>query len=303
MPDLFPAVPPVVNGQLITIEQWLQQPARVQRIITDLSLERFVVDEIYAQGPTATGGAVIYDQVMGTELYPATRDVQAIQPGALFPLVDVGEVAPLVANTVKWGGSAFLTYEERDRDKRDVLRRKLVRITNAIVRKVDTVGLAVLRAAPILQVTSSGNWAGTIANVFADVAAGKTAVDRTDMGYTITKAIISPNTALSMLTNAKLLNTLPREAMGANISPIIEGRLSGLAGIQRWIVTNRCGDDEVFLLDGQMAGSISDEKPLYSRVVDQPETERVLIMAGRLTVPYVTDPKSVTRIVGVGTGS
>jgi hypothetical protein len=59
-------------------------------------------------------------------------------------------------------------------------------------------------------------------------------------------------------------------------------------------------DTDCLLLSGNMAGSISDERPLYTRVVDDPKRETVWVMAGRLTVPYVTDPKSVVRITGVG---
>ncbi len=299
MPDIYPPVAPTVNGQLITIEQWLQQPVWVQQVITDLTLERFLTDRIFSPGPAVTGGSVLFDQVLGTELYPLSRDVGAIAPGSEFPIVDTGETAPLVASTVKWGGASILTYEQRDRDRRDVLNRKLTKIRNAIVRKVDTVSLAVLRAAPINQAVASGSWSDSNIPIFKDVAGAKTTVERLDMGYSITDAIISPTTALNMLTNDKLLNQLPREGGNGVPNPIVEGALTGVAGIRNWFVTNRVTDDEVFFLEGQTAGSISDERPLYSRVVDQPWLERYLIMAARLCVPFVTAPKSVVRLSGV----
>ena len=297
-PDTFPPGAPVVNGQEITVEQFLANPARVQRALQDLTLERFVADQIYTPGPAATGGAVIYDQILGNELY-GNRDVQAIEPGSEFPIIDLGEVSPLVARTVKWGGASELTYEERDRDRRDVLGRKILRIRNTVVRKVDQVAVATLRAAPVNNAVASGDWGIGTTAIFKDVAAVQTMVDRLDLGYAIDSAIISPNTNLSMVTNDTLLNQLPRESAGANASPIVSGALAGLAGIRKWFVTNRVTDDEVFFTSGRMAGSISDEKPLYSRVVDRQERESLFIMAARLVVPYVTDPKSVVRLVGV----
>lgn len=297
MPDVFPPGPPQVNGQLITVEQWLANPARVTRTVQALTAERFIADRIFSPGPPATGGAVIYDQVLGSDLYTG-RDVQAIEPGSEFPLVDLGDLSPQVAATVKWGGAALITYEERDRDRRDQVQRKITKLRNTIVRKVDSVAVAALRAAPIGQMVASAAWDVATTAIYKDVNAAVTAVDKLDMGYELNSALISPNTRLSMLNNDKLVSLLPRENQGAP-NPILIGQLSGIAGITNWYASNRVGDDEVILLDGRTAGSISDEKPTYTRVVDQPEKERVLIMGARLTVPYVTDPKSVVRIAGV----
>lgn len=300
-PDMFPPGAPTVNGQEITLEQFLANPARVQRAIRDLTLQRFVADQIFSPGPAATGGSVIFDQVLGTELF-MNRDVQAIEPGSEFPILDLGEVSPLVARTIKWGGAAELTYEERDRDRRDQLGRKVLRLRNTIVRKVDQVAVATLRAAPVLNAVASADWGIGTTAIFKDTASAITLVDRLDMGYTITGALISPNTNLAMLTNDQLIAQLPREGAG-NSNPIRSGRLAGIAGIDDWFVTNRVTDDEIFFLSGKQAGSISDEKPLYSRVVDRPERESLLIMAARLVVPFVTDPKSVVRMTGVNAGA
>lgn len=299
MPDYFPPNAPTVNNGTISIEMWLANPARVERTIRNLANERFLADRIFSTGPAATGGAVIYDQVLASDLY-ALRDIQSIEPGSEFPIVVGGETSPLVARAIKWGGAALLTYEERDRDRRDQLGRKLTRLRNTIIRKVDAVAIATLRAAPILQMTASSSWELSNSAIHRDLATGISVVDRQDLGYNITQGLISPTTALNLKTNDKLINQLPREGGGGlPINPLLARSLAGVGGIQDWYVTNRVADGEVILTSGQQAGSISDEKPLYSRVVDDPLKERAVIMAGRLTVPYVTDPKSVIRISGV----
>jgi hypothetical protein len=66
-----------------------------------------------------------------------------------------------------------------------------------------------------------------------------------------------------------------------------------------WYVSNRVADGEAFFISGRTAGSISDEKPLYSRVVNEEDRESRLVMAARLVVPYVTDPLSVVRLTGI----
>lgn len=295
---MFPPAPPTIAGQVISIDQWLADPLRVTQTLRDLTQERFLADQIFTPGGRATGGAVIYDQILGNELYMG-RDVQAIEPGSEFPILNASDLSSLVARTTKWGGAFIVTYEERDRDRRDVIAQQLIQLRNTIVRKVDTVAVATLRAAPILQATASGNWSDSDVSIYGDVQATRTAVSRQDLGYEVDTALISPGTHLAMVSNEKLLGQLPREGSGSN-NPIISGELTGVAGISRWFVSNRVGDNEAFFLSGRQAGSISDEKPLYSRQVDQPERERWLIQAARLTVPFVNNPKSVVRLTGLG---
>lgn len=294
----FPPAPPTIAGNIVSIDQWLADPLRVTATLRDLTLERFLADQIFTTGGRATGGAVIYDQILGNELYSG-RDVQAIEPGSEFPIVTANDTSSLVARTTKWGGAFIVTYEERDRDRRDVVAQQLIQLRNTIVRKVDTVAVATLRAAPILSATSSGNWSDSDVSIYGDIQAARTAVNRQDLGYEIDTALISPGTHLSMVSNEKLLAALPREGSGSS-NPIISGELTGVAGISRWFVTNRVGDNEVLFLSGRQAGSIADERPLYSRQVDQPERERWLVQAARLTVPFVNNPKSVIRMTGVG---
>lgn len=297
-PDvMYPPSPPTVAGRAITVDAWLQDPLRVQRTITQLTNERFIADRIFSPGGTATGGAVIYDQIVASDLY-AARDIQAIEPGSEFPIVTGTEVAPLVAKTVKWGGAGIITYESRDRDRRDVLNRNLTRIRNTIIKKVDAVAVASLLLAPINTMVAAGTWTNSAATIFKDVATAQTQVLKLDMGYEITDALVSPTTLLNMVTNDKLISQLPRETGSVPLRPLASRAMQGVLGLS-WYPSNRVGDNQVILLDGQTAGSISDERPLYSRVVDQPEKERVLIMAARLTVPYVTDPKSAIVINGV----
>lgn len=299
MPDYFPPAFPTVQGVRITVDAFLQNPARVQKVLQDLTGQRFIADRIFTPGPMATGGAVIFDQVMANELY-TQRDVQAIAPGSEFPILNQLEAAPLVARTVKWGGAARFTYEQIDRDRRDVVNRGLTQIRNTIIRKVDSVAVGVLRAAPINQQIAAATWDNNVAAIVKDIQTAKTAVDKLDMGYEITDALISPETALNMITNDKLLSLLPREGMSRSgaPNPIESGELRGVMGLT-WYASNRVADGEAFFISGRTAGSISDEKPLYSRVVNEEDRESRLVMAARLVVPYVTDPLSVVRLTGI----
>jgi hypothetical protein len=297
----YPPAPPTVDGNVISVSRFLKDPALVQRAIASMTRQRFIADNIFAAGPAAPGGAVMYERILDAEegLY-TDRDVTAIEPGDEFPIVNSGEAEPDVATTTKWGGAAVITYEARDRDKRDVLNRELMRLRNTIIRKVDTVGVAALVASVTAGDTptmaASGSWSTISTDIIADIETGRSEVEESDLGYVVDTAIITPREALALRKNTGIRAALPRENMGANL--IGAPDLSGLLRIPNWYVTNRGTNGHVWLLASKQVGSISDEKPLYSRIVDQPERERVLIMAARQTVPYITDPLAAIRITG-----
>jgi hypothetical protein len=304
MPTPFPPAPPTVSGNTITVDAFLNNPAQVRRSIENLALNRFIADRIYAEGPRATGGAVLYDQIAAGDYFMA-RDVQAIEPGNEFPILNAGETMPLVAAVTKWGGSAIFTYEAVRRDRRDILARELVRLRNTIVRKIDTVAIAALNAAPIHTDSATDGWDDPDTNPLYDVFRAVSTIDEQDLGYVATAVIVNPSEALSLRTNDKLAARMPRETpRGASGTPdlLAAADLNGLAGL-RWYVSNRQTVGTVTVLAEKQAGGISDELPLYSRTVDEETKERYRVMSARISVPYVTDPKSVVKLTGAEPGA
>ena len=238
---------------------------------------------------------VIFDQVTASQLY-TDRDVQAIEPGSEFPIVSSGETTPMVAAVTKWGGAAVLTDEAVRRDSRDVLNRELTKLRNTIVRKVDTVAIAALNAAPIVPLVGTDWDSPTTGDPILDLAKGRSLIDDADMGYVADTVLINPKQYVALMSLKAVRDSLPRESTTGN--PIASGQLNGYMGFT-WYVSNRVAIDTAFILSSKMAGSLRDELPLYSRVVPQPERERTLVQAARVTVPIVTDPKAVVKITGL----
>lgn len=292
----YPPAPPTIDGQgRITVEQFLKTPTRVQRTIADLTAQRFLAERIFGSG-NADGGAVIYDQLTGSDNLYTERDVQAIEPGSEFPLTDVGELMPKVAAVSKWGGAGIVTYEAARRDARDVLNRKLTRIRNTIVRKVDTVAIAALNAAPTGGAVGT-DWSNTTTrDAIGDIARATNTIDNLDLGYMADTVLINPTQELELFMDKSIRDALPKESNTDN--PIASGRINGLMGLT-WYASNRVPLGTAYVLASTQAGSLHDEVPLYSRVVDQPERERYLIQAARVTVPVVTDPLAVYKLTGL----
>jgi hypothetical protein len=110
-----PFAPPTVTGTTITVEQMLKQPTRINRMVMDITRERFIADRIFANGGGVQGGAVVYDIAQANELYTG-RDVEIIAPGAEFPLTTTEQLAPGMAEVEKWGAKTFILDEARDRN-------------------------------------------------------------------------------------------------------------------------------------------------------------------------------------------
>ncbi len=294
----YPPSPPTISAGRITVEAFLRTPTRVQRAVVDLTRQRFIADFIYTGGDAA-GGAVVYDRVLAGDLF-TTRDVQPIEPGSEFPIVDTGETVPLVAAVTKWGGASIITYEAVRRDQRDVLARQLTKLRNTVIRKVDTVAVAALNADPSVPVApGAAAWNNTTTgDPISDLEAARSAIDDADLGYMADTVLVNPLQRLRLMARKDIRDSLPRESTAGN--PVLAGgaALNGLLGF-RWLVSNRVPAGSAYVLARGVLGSIRDELPLYSRTVDQPDQERWLIMAARVTVPVITDPLAAFRLTGL----
>lgn len=294
---LYPGATPTVAGNKITVERFVKSPSQVFRVLSDLTKERFIADFIFAGGD-AQGGAVLYDEVAENDLY-ASKDPSEIAPGDEFPLVTDTQGDPKVAAVTKRGAAFPLTYEAVRRDQRDVLGRGLIKLRNTSVRKHDLVAMQALHGNAVINASRSaaatgGGWHQAGADVFADLFGAVSAVEQADLGYVVDTAICNPAEALKLLKRKDIRDALPRE--NTAINPIVSGKLAGLCGINNWIVTNRQTAGVVHLMQRQVAGSIRDEVPFYSRTINEEKRERYLIMAGRVSVPIVTDPLAVFKI-------
>lgn len=294
---LYPGVNPTVSGNKITVERFVKSPSQVFRVLSDLAKERFIADFIYASGD-AQGGAVLYDELAENDLY-ASNDPQEIAPGDEFPLVQDTQGDPKVAAVAKRGSAFPLTYEAVRRDSRDVLNRGLIKLRNSSVRKHDVIAVAALQGGNTRQQAASATWAAATGDqFFADLFTGTSVVENADLGYAIDTIIVNPLRILDIIKKKDVRDALPRE--NVQLNPVVSGRLSGLCGIPNWIVTNRQPATKATMLTRQVAGSIRDEVPFYSRTINQEERERYLIMAGRVSVPIVTDPLAVLHLNGIG---
>jgi hypothetical protein len=294
MTSPYPPAPATISGTTLSVDMALNNPPYVQRAIDDLARERFIADYLFAAGPPAPSGSILYDQVTAAMLY-AERDVQEIEPASEFPLLTFPGAAPLAAEVKKWGGAFFVTDEQRTRNRVDVVARNLRMTVNTIVKKMDTVAVAALNAAPLLTQGASGDWSAAATDIISDLETARSAVDEQDMGYLVDTVLLNPAQALDIRKDADIRASLPRETSADN--PVLSGDLAGLLGLN-YIVSNRVPAGTVYLTQRQVVGSRSDEQPLTTEVIPDRRKQVTYVQSWRKVVPYVTDPKAAIKITG-----
>jgi hypothetical protein len=72
LPLQYPLTPlPSVSGNLVTVDTMLDQPTRITRYLSDLSLQNLFANRIFATPGGVTGGGLVYDQLTTTTSTPA----------------------------------------------------------------------------------------------------------------------------------------------------------------------------------------------------------------------------------------
>lgn len=305
----YPAGPgtPVVNGVGdMSVDEFLTDPTRIQRTIEAIPSRYFLGDFLLRPGE-ANGGVVIYDELTDLDLYvnaDPNRQPGEIEPGSEFPAVDVTDSQPNVALVAKRGGYFSVTDEQKRRDRRDVVRRGLLRLSNTLVKLEDArvVNAVVNNATVVAHCTTpaAAAWdtaGGTGVDIKGDVRGGRSAIDYSDLPYTTDTILINPDAYDVLMDSDAVNNRLPRENVALN--PILTKEVRGLFGIENWVINNRVPRTKVILLQRQMAGALSSEIPPKTDVIDERIRERVRVQASRVNVPVITDPYSVHVISGV----
>lgn len=289
-----PLGPPTVNNQDITVNMMLQQPTRVTRMISDLSLQRFIADRVFSNGGGVSGGAVVYDVAEENELYLA-RDVEQVAPGAEFPLVTSEERAPSVAQVEKWGGKVFITDEARDRNDSAKFTRQMRQLTNTIIRKINARCIEELTNAIVTynQTVVGHDWGAVItagtnassASVYpaADFAFAAQAAEEDELGISYDLWLLNPQewTQLIVLYGASGLRELLQE-LGISV-----------------YVSNRVPAGTAYALAAGQVGQIRIEKPLGTETWRDPDHERTFVQSGVRPLFFVDNPYAVLRFTGL----
>jgi hypothetical protein len=288
---VHPLGPPTLSGNELTVDTMLEQPTRITNMIMDLSLQRFIIDRIFASAGGVTGGAVVYDVVERNELY-ASRDIGRVSPGGEFPLITSERPAPAIAEVEKWGGKVFLTDEARERNKAALFTNKMRQLTNTIIRKLNQRAIFELEKSITAsnQKTNGNNWSAVVVGGSAqslqtkfpafDFSHAAQLAEEQELGIVYDLWILHPQEFTQLATiygMGSLKDLLSYMGIDVYVSP-------------------RVTPGTAYVVASQQVGEMRVEKALGTVTWREEETERTWVQASVRPVMYVNNPFAVLKV-------
>jgi hypothetical protein len=277
----------------------LQQPTRINRYLSDLSLQNLFATDIFSTGGGVTGGALVYDQLTLNDIYlDSARSVQNVEPGAEFPIVTHSQGAPNVALVEKFGGKFDITDEARDRNDEVTFQRKSNKLMNDIVKGLNTRALAKLDAAitafTATQTITGVSWATATTTAAGSKTAAidpafdftkvQLAADVAELGVQIDTWIVHPN------ERAKLIQLWGAQNVAA---------MFAANGITKVITSARVTAGTAYALESGQVGELRFEKGISTETWREQATQRTWVQADVRPVMAVTNPYAAFKVTGI----
>jgi len=308
MPNTFPAGPPSLSGDTLTIDRRLLAPTQIRRRLRTFHDLRFVSDQLLTQRFRSQGGAVLYEQ---SESQITDRTPESVAPGSVYPYADTPSAVAAIAAIQKWGQKVLLTEEEvlRNAYQGAAVDRKLRKVINSIIKQVDGITMSAIASAitQTFDVTAGGGVAWTAASptFLRDILRAKAVIVKLNQGYMPDTLALNDTQYAYLMSDERFTNALKRETTD---NPVYTGqveRIGGLAIIVSPSITTP------LVLDSTQLGGMADETaamPGYAvadlgvqvKVIEHEGNDSWDLQGRRKTVPVIQEPGAGIEITNTG---
>jgi hypothetical protein len=308
IPHIYPPAAPTISGDVITISRFLNSPAAVSRRLRTLAENRFISDTLLSGRYQVQGGSILYEQ---TESIFTNRPPEVVNPGAEYPRSAASPGTAAMASVFKWGQDVPITDEHVGRYGRRAVDVAMLKITNYLVKQVDTICLTAISSAvtQTAAATGGGTWSGASSDPLLDLMLAKATVIGLDQGYDPDTVVVSDTAYARLVSNAKIVSGLARES-DQNITRT--GNILTIAGLRILPTNNLPTAGAAFVVDSQMLGGIAYERipsPEYTGNPangvesftrrDPSSNDQWIVRGRRPVVPVIQEPGAAFKITGV----
>lgn len=267
-PVAYPVGDVTLNNNEIRIDELLNDPIRVTRMIADIAEQDFYMDEVFDLAGGVEGGATIFERPpsVATDLY-ASRDVKEIAPGDTYPLLTFERGVPMLARPTKLGGRWFVTKEAIKRNNSRLVGKYITASANTLNRKVELRGVAELQAVITAETryANASSWAdfaaltvqnrtGTGSPLF-DISSIQGAADAEERGHKYDSIL---------LNTQEWVNLIAIYSTAANVRDVLAE-----AGITNVIVSHRYPAGKALLFEKGALGELRFEFGLEEKVTEE----------------------------------
>lgn len=304
MPYTFPAGPPSISGDTVSISRFLQSPTALQRRLRNFRDLRFVSDQLLTQRFRSQGGAVLYEM---SEPFVTDRAVESVAPGSEYPYANLPTGTAAIAAIQKWGQKVLLTDEEIARNiyQGASVDRALRKVVNSIIKQVDGLAMSAISSAVTQTSGAAAAWNGGSAKFLQDILLAKAVIVGLNLGYNPDTLAVNDAQYAYLMSDTVITNALRRETTD---SPVYTGEIERVAGLTI-VVSPAIAANGAMVLDSSQLGGMADEvdgAPGYAvsdqavqiksiRLEDQDAWD---LQGRRKTVPVVQEPGAAVKITG-----
>jgi len=311
MPHIYPPAPPTISGDTITISRFLQAPALVQRRIRDIALNRFISDTLLQGRYEVSGGSLLYEQ---TESQFTNAAPEATPPGGEYPRASATPGPAALAAITKWGQDVPITDEHIKRYGRRAMDVAFLKITNYLVKQVDSIALTAIGTAVTQSQAVVAAWNNASRDILLDLMLAQSKINSQEQGYSADTVVTTDEGYARIVADRNIISGLARER-GAGMTVTETGDVEEIAGL-RILPTNYLPSGvKALVVDSSMLGGMGYERlesPEYqgdpangvetwSRR-DPNANDQWLVRGRRPVVPIVQEPLAGCIITGTALG-
>lgn len=311
IPHIYPPAPATMTNDVVTISRFLSYPAVVQRELRTIAQNRFIADVLLSGRYETSGGSLLYEQ---SESIFTAKAPEAVAAGAAYPRASAAPGAAALAGVTKWGQDVPVTDEHIQRYGRRALDVALLKITNFLVKQVDTIALTAIAAAVTQTQAATATWNPYAAttNILLDLMLAKAQITALDQGYDADTLVTTDAGYARIVADRNNIAGYARE-LGQEATVTGSGQVVSIAGLRILPTNNLPSGKKAYVLDASMLGGLAYERlssPEYqgdpangveswSRR-DPDANDQWLLRGRRPVVPIVQEPGAAVEITGTG---
>lgn len=296
----YPAGPPTFSADTATINRFLNSPTAVATRVNEIANQRFISDFILTSRQDVSGGAIVFDQ--DDPLY-TDRPVEAISPGAEYPLAGVGSGTPQAVRVTKWGQDVPITDEKIKRSNFSPVEKAFNTIVNQIVKTIDSLSLSLVASQVTATQAAASTWSGVDPKILRDIMLAKAKVTGLNKGYDPDVIVVDDATWAILASDDKLSTLMAREDKG---NAVYSGEFRTIAGLTI-LPTPNLPAAGAWIIDTNALGGIGDEKLgegyagaiVETKSIRDEDNDQWRVRGRRVCVPYVNEPGAAIKITGI----
>lgn len=299
------------DGPKWTVSQMVKKPAFVPNLVKRLVADSNLADWMLRTGPTAVGGAVVYEETVA--LYSDSEGEVVAEFGEI-PGTSAGMATPVTRSTTKRGVHLKISQEMVDRNDVGRVRDEIEMVRRTLVNGRDRALINTVLSNPNVLTGAAGNagtggWLSGTSSIITDIAdavyeiSSQEPVDGVQyeekLGYDADIMIIHPSLEAGLIDNDKVNSIFagsPLADQQLRYTGKLPKKFLNLNVMKSW----RCPADKVIIAQRNYMGFISKEKPLSgSPMRPDPDTESYRTNFSYRELVAVDNPKAVFILTGV----